>query len=73
MLFSYSRHNNIYQCLIFCPTGCPTIVRGDCGTENTTLAATHMALRHNHHDELSASKSFRFGSSTTNTVQVTIY
>ena len=48
--------------------GCPSIVRADHGTENTTLAAAHMALRHQHHDDLSGSKSFRFGSSTTNTV-----
>jgi len=48
--------------------GCPSIVRADCGTENTTLAATHMGLRHKHQDEFSGNKSFRFGSSTTNTV-----
>ena len=48
--------------------GCPSIVRADCGTENTTLAATHMSLRHKHQDEFSGNKSFRFGSSTTNTV-----
>lgn len=27
---------------------CPSIVRTDCGTENTSFAASHMALRHNH-------------------------
>jgi len=43
-------------------------VRSDCGTENTALAASHMALRHQHHDEFRGEKSFRFGSSTTNTV-----
>lgn len=48
--------------------GCPTILRSDCGTENSVLAACHMALRHIHQDEFHAEKSFRFGSSTTNTV-----
>ena len=48
--------------------GCPSILRSDCGTENTSLAAAQMALRHEHHDAFSGDKSFRFGSSTTNTV-----
>ena len=43
------------------------IVRSDCGTENTSLAASHMALRHDHSDEYKGEKSFRYGSSTTNT------
>ncbi|XP_065890570.1 uncharacterized protein [Dysidea avara] len=47
--------------------GCPSIVRSDHGTENTTLAACHMALRHSHDDKYSGDKSFRFGPSTTNT------
>ena len=47
---------------------CPSIVRSDCGTENTALATSHMALRHQHDDEFRGEKSFRFGSSTTNTV-----
>ncbi len=50
--------------------GCPSIVRSDCGTENTSLASFHMALRHSHTDEFKWEKSFRFGSSTTNTVRV---
>ena len=49
--------------------GCPSIVRTDRGTENTSLAASHMALRHNHLDEFRGEKSFRYGSSTTNTVK----
>ncbi len=50
--------------------GCPSIVRSDCGTENTSLAVIHMALRHSHTDEFKGEKRFRFGSSTTNTVRV---
>lgn len=49
--------------------GCPSIIRSDYGTENSILATCHMALRHNHDDELSGERSFRFGSSTTNTVK----
>ena len=48
--------------------GVPTIMRSDCGTENSSLAACHMALRHQHDDEFSGLRSFRYGSSTTNTV-----
>ena len=49
--------------------GCPSIVRSDHGTENTLLAATHMSLRHGHVD-FKGEKSYRFGSSTTNTVSL---
>lgn len=52
--------------------GVPTIMRSDCGTENSMLAACHMVLRHEHGDEFSCSKSFRYGSSTTNTVNIAI-
>ena len=66
--------------MIFCiPTtsrvfiiGYFTSVRAGCGTENTTLAATYMALRHKHQDEFSGNKSFQFVSST-NTVCSSIY
>lgn len=44
------------------------IVRSDCGTENASLAACHMLLRHSHTDLFSKDKSYRYGSSTTNTV-----
>ena len=47
-------------------------MRSDHGTENTTLAACHMALRHEHNDEFSGEKSFRFGASTTNTVELNL-
>lgn len=46
------------------------IIRSDCGTENASLAACHMLLRHNHTDEFSKEKSYRYGSSTTNTVSL---
>ena len=51
-------------------TGVPSIVRSDHETENTVLAASHMALRHQHMDQFRGDKSFRFGSSTTDTVSV---
>ena len=64
------------NCIIMCMywyliiyIGCPSIIRSDCGTENTSLAAVQMALRHEHNDAFSGEKSFRFGSSTTNTVR----
>ena len=41
--------------------GCPSIVRADHGTENTTFAAAH-GLRHQHHDDFSGNKRFEFGS-----------
>lgn len=49
-------------------SGVPTLLRSDCGTENSVLAACHMLLRHNHGDQFSGQNSFRYGSSTTNTV-----
>ena len=36
--------------------GCPCIMRSDHGTENTSLSACHMALRHYHEDEFSGEK-----------------
>ena len=44
-------------------------IRSDCGTENCSLAACHMTLRHQHTDEHSQEKSYRYESSTTNTVK----
>jgi hypothetical protein len=44
------------------------LLRSDCGSENSVLAACHMLLRHNHGDEFAGNRSFRYGSSTTNTV-----
>lgn len=57
-----------YMSRQFIHVGVPTIVRSDCGTENSCLATCHMLLRHNHDDEFKCEKSFRYGSSTTNTV-----
>ena len=48
--------------------GVPTIIRSDCGTENSSLSACQMLFRHDHDDEFKGEKSFRYGSSTTNTV-----
>lgn len=47
-----------YNWMLFLSSGCPGIVRADCGTENTTLAATHMALRHEHSDDFSEPEVF---------------
>ena len=49
--------------------GVPTLLWSDW---NSILAACHMVLRHNHDDELSGKHSFRYGSSTTNTVSMLI-
>lgn len=38
--------------------GCPAILRGDHGTENSDVAAVHIALRYSHHDSLAREKSF---------------
>ena len=50
--------------------GCPAILRCDKGTENSILAACHMTMRHTHTDSVSGEKSFRYGPSTSNTVNV---
>ena len=52
--------------------GVPTLIRSDCGTENCSLASCHMMLRHHHGDEFCREKSYRYGSSTTNTVSIII-
>lgn len=53
-------------------SGCPSIVTSDHGTENTTLAACHMALHHEHNDEFNGERSFWFEASTTNTVELNL-
>lgn len=55
------QNNLLYQ-------GVPTIIRSDCGGENSCLATCHMMLRHGHTDEYQGNRSFRYGPSTTNTV-----
>ena len=60
--------------LLYAHLGCPTMVRSDCGTENTEVASCHMTLRHGHSDVFAGCNSYRFGRSTTNTVSVcTVY
>ena len=48
--------------------GCPTVLRSDYGTENSTLAAVQIALRYDHEDTLARDKSFLYGSSKHNVV-----
>lgn len=59
-VYNTVKSNNVAQ-------GCPTLLRSDKGTENSILAACHMAMGH-HQDDLRGDKSFRYGASTTNTV-----
>lgn len=75
LLSVLQNNGTAFHCKAFCTllcVGCPSIVRSDHGTENTILAACHMALRHDHNDEFNGEKSFRFGSSTTNTVELNL-
>ena len=48
--------------------GCPTLLRCDYGTENSSLAKGHIAMRLQHDDTLSGEKSFIYGPSTANIV-----
>ena len=50
--------------------GCPAILRGDHGTENSDVAAIHIAMRYSHHDSLARGKSFIYGPSKFNTVSL---
>lgn len=52
--------------------GCPTLVRGDYGTENCAVATLQIAFRMNTTDSYSGSRSFIYGPSTANTVSQTI-
>lgn len=49
---------------------CPTILRSDYGTENSCLAAIHIAFRFYHSDELAGEKSFLYGPSKHNIVSL---
>ena len=51
-------------------SGCPTLVRSDCGTENVSIATCQMAARHEHDDQFAGGNSFIFGSSIRNTVSM---
>ena len=59
--------------LYFGLAGCPTRIRADCGSENVSIAACQMLLRHQHHDCYAGSNSFVFGSSIRNTVSTYFY
>lgn len=48
--------------------GCPSIMMADRGTETILVGTCQMAMRHACDDTFSGEKSFRYGSSTTNTV-----
>jgi hypothetical protein len=48
--------------------GCPSILRTDAGTENSTLAFVQPILRHYHNDEFAQERSFRYGPSISNQV-----
>ena len=69
-------HNNYtfyWQGYVYCIciyVGCPTVIRLDRGTENVKMAAVQYAFRENHLDELSGEKSFRFGTSPANIVNI---
>ncbi len=52
--------------------GCPTMLRCDYGTENTSLATVQIAFRLRHRDRLAAQKSFIYGPSTGNIVRIAI-
>ena len=52
--------------------GCPQILRSDRGTENCFLAACHMALRHGHSDMFAGEQAYRYGKSTSNTVELVL-
>ena len=43
--------------------GCPTLLRSDYGTENTSIATCQMMFRHPHRDRYAGPNSFVFGSS----------
>ena len=48
--------------------GCPTVLRCDYGTENTSLATTQIAFRMFHNDSRSGENSFLYGPSKSNIV-----
>ena len=50
--------------------GCPTILRTDLGTENSTIAVIQPALRHGGDDKYAGENSHRYGKSTSNRVIV---
>ena len=53
--------------------GCPSVIRGDYGTENPTIAAIQIAFRFYHIDGMANEKSFIYGPSKSNIVGVQKY
>lgn len=58
---------HVYYRLLF-GLGCPTVLRCDYGTENTSLATTQIAFRMHHSDALAKERSFVYGPSKSNIV-----
>ena len=50
--------------------GCPSVIRGDYGTENPTIAAIQIAFHFYHTDGMANEKSFIYGPSKSNIVGV---
>lgn len=48
--------------------GCPSVLRTDCGTENSHVAVIQPILRHEHADSLAGGNSHRYGKSSSNQV-----
>ena len=68
ILFSIVIPEFCRTCNQFLYTGCPRVIRLDCGVENTLIAECQIAFRLHGGDALSGIKSVRFGSSPTNSV-----
>ena len=51
---------HVYSVIVVWPC---RAIRADCGSENVSIAACQMLLRHHHHDRYSGPNSFVFGSS----------
>lgn len=62
------QHLEVLACLSSCPTGCPTIVRADRGTENVHIERLQRYFRRNGTDAFAGEKSFLYGKSTANQV-----
>ena len=54
--------------VVFIKKGCPTILRTDLGTENSTIAVVQSILRHGASDGYAGEKSHRYGKSMSNQV-----
>lgn len=54
--------------LLYMHAGCPSVVRMDCGTENSMVATVQYAFHEEHNDQFSAERSFQYGTSPSNIV-----